>query len=163
MCCFSFFVTKCMRAWCWSFEWRCQWKVHHQHWQTGRWCVCVRVASPLVVQSTMRSQLIRGGLFNSATCVSFSSSCHELCSRLLCSLPVRLLSASTSARWRLLPRLSGLGLRSQRVCHVGKKRLWQRGGGFHKLATILCCCDDCCEVTGRKQGQKLCIYGYLLG
>ena len=43
--------------------------------------LCERVASPLVAESMMRSQLSEGsrsGRYNSATCVSFSSSCHLL-------------------------------------------------------------------------------------
>lgn len=61
-----FFVRKCVKTSNWPFEWRCQWKVYHQHWQTGRWCVEVCVSSPLVVPSMMRSQLSkdsRSGLF----------------------------------------------------------------------------------------------------
>lgn len=117
---------------------------------TNRKVVC------LVVQSMMRSQpskVSRSGLFffffcNSATCVSFTSSCHKLSSRLLCSLPVRLLLGLDSDVMKSTAR-AWVFLRSHRgSCHA----VWVRQGeAFHTLSQwVLFFWFVFCEMKGRK-------------
>ena len=98
----------------------------------------------LVVQSMMRSQpskVSRSGLFffffcNSATCVSFTSSCHKLSSRLLCSLPVRLLLGLDSDVMKSTARAWVFSRSHGGSCHA----MWVRQGeAFHTAFLSECC------------------------
>lgn len=107
-------MTKCVTTSHWSFEWRCQWKVYHQHWQTGRWCVSRCVVSCIPIGNTEHDELTASWrrqewplyvfkfLFNPHVSVSAPG-----CSALFLS----------AFFW--ISHLTRLGL-SQRVCRRGK-------------------------------------------